>query len=366
MEKRNSGKKIANNKFSFENFIRFFVGLEILLVFLYTRYFTSFSIYGNRVWLLIAAITILAIGSLILSWKLERNWISLFTGTSLPVLTNEAVCLWKYSSVIQAILLIGIVSALALGVICGIKKTRNINRRSVKCEVFIVKASRASRVLGCLVLLCVCILGKSLIALQYTVSYNDIDYSVSSDYNDIEDYSNSLAANIATISKIDPEGGWGALSVDEKVDVLQTIIRVECRYLGMKDCAPSLQLAYLEEGLLGQYDYQKDLITLSYNFVVDSGANGYAIVQVLCHEVYHRYQRYLVNLLEVLDCSSETEKYTSLLIFENAETYEDEMSNYFSPVDDSPISYYLYSSQELERDAEKYGNIGSSINRIHS
>ncbi len=31
-------------------------------------------------------------------------------------------------------------------------------------------------------------------------------------------------------------------------------------------------------------------------------------------------------------------------------------SNYISPDDDSAISYYMYNSQRLERDAEKYSN----------
>lgn len=70
----------------------------------------------------------------------------------------------------------------------------------------------------------------------------------------------------------------GSLTVSEKTEVLETIIRVECRYLGMRDSAPALELAYLEEGLLGEYDNEKDQITLSYNHVVDSGSSGYSVV----------------------------------------------------------------------------------------
>lgn len=93
---------------------------------------------------------------------------------------------------------------------------------------------------------------------------------------------------------MDPDGGWPELTIDEKMDVLQTICRIECRYLGMRDSAPALELAYLEEGLLGQYNHETDKITLSYNYITPTG--------------------------------------------------------------DSRLSYYLYYSQRLERDAEKYGN----------
>ena len=151
-----------------------------------------------------------------------------------------------------------------------------------------------------MVLLGACICGKVLIASHYTISYSDIAYSLSESYNDIPDYENSLSANIATVAKIDPDGGWGSLPLEEKIEVLETIIRIECRYLGMQDSAPALELAYLEEGLLGQYDSEKDVVTLSYNYVVDSEAGGYSVIQVLCHEIYHRYQLYQVNLLQAI------------------------------------------------------------------
>lgn len=193
-------------------------------------------------------------------------------------------------------------------------------------------------------------------AAVYTNSYSDIAYSLSESYNDIPDYENSLSANIATVAKIDPDGGWGSLPLEEKIEVLETIIRIECRYLGMQDSAPALELAYLEEGLLGRYDSEKDVVTLSYNYVVDSEAGGYSVIQVLCHEIYHRYQHYQVNLLQAIRYNDDTAKYANLLVLDTAGIYEDEFGSYISPDDDSAISYYLYSSQRLERDAEKYSN----------
>lgn len=348
--------RVANNRFPFERFIRFFALLEILLAFVYTKYTATFSVYGSRLWLLAIAIAVFAGGSLVLSWKLERNWLSLLSGTILPVLVFEVVSMWKYSPVIRIVSIIVGIIAIALGIIWASKKVSQIKRINLRREALIIKAARASRIICCLLLIGVCIYGKSLITTHFTVNYSDIAYSLSESYNDIPDYENSLTANIATVAKIDPDGGWGSLSIDEKTAVLETVVRIEYRYLGMRDSAPSLELAYLEEGLLGQYDNERDVITLSYNYVVDSGSSGYSVVQVLCHELYHRYQRYQVNLLQAIRGSDDTAKYANLLFLDNAGVYEEEFSNYISPDDNSVVSYDLYSAQKLERDAEKYGN----------
>ena len=314
MKDRNRRTRIANNRFPFVRFIRLFTGIEILLVFLYTKYFATFSVYGDRVRVLLIIAAVAASGSLVLSWRLERNWASLIGGTFLPVLLYEAISMRKYFPVIRIMLVAGGSVSVAVGFFYVAKKLGRIKRIRNRRKVFMIKT------------------------------------------NDITDYDNSLTANIETVAKIDPEGGWGSLSVDEKTEVLKTIIRIECRYLGMYDSAPSLELAYLEEGLLGQYDNESDVITLSYNYVIDSKASGYSVLQVLCHELYHRYQRYQVDLLQAIRNSDDTAKYADLLVLNNAGIYEDELNNYISPDDDTGISYYLYSSQKLERDAEKYGN----------
>lgn len=356
MEETKRSIRVANNRFSFERFVRLFVLIEVLIVFVYTKYIATFSVYGSRLWLLAFAITVFAGGSLVLSWKIERNWLSLLSGTILPVLVFEVVSMWKYSLVIQIVSIIVGIIAIALGIIWASKKVSPIKRVNLRREAMSIKAARASRIICCMLLIGVCIYGKSLIATHFAVSYSDIAYSLSDSYNDIPDYENSLTANIATVAKIDPDGGWGSLSIDEKTAVLETVVRIECRYLGMCDSAPSLELAYLEEGLLGQYDNEMDVITLSYNYVIDSGSSGYPVVRVLCHELYHRYQRYQVSLLQAIRDSDDTAKYANLLFLNDARVYEEESSNYISPDDNSVVSYYMYSVQELEKDAEKYAN----------
>ena len=102
--------RVANNQFPFEIFVRFFALIEILLVFVYTKYIATFSVYGSRFWLLAIVIAVFAGGSLVLSWKLERNWLSLLSGTILPVLVFEVVSMWKYSLVIRIVsIIVGVI-----------------------------------------------------------------------------------------------------------------------------------------------------------------------------------------------------------------------------------------------------------------
>ena len=265
MERKRRQNGIVQNRIPFERFVRLFAMIEIVLVFLYTKRFATFSVYGNRTWGLVIIVAVLALGSLVLSWKLERNWISLISGTLMPVLAYEAISMWRYSLAIRIMILAGCFVSVAVGLFWAVKKVNQTKRIRIRREVFVIKAARASRVICCLVLLGACVCGKILIASHYTISYSDIAYSMSESYNDISDYDNSLSANIATVAKIDPDGGWESLPLEEKIEVLETIIRIECRYLGMQDSAPALELAYLEEGLLGQYDSEKDVVTLSYN-----------------------------------------------------------------------------------------------------
>lgn len=347
---------IVNNRISFERFACLFVIAELALVLLYLKRFATFSVYRDRVWLLVMIVVPIAVGNLVLSWKLERNWLSLISGTLMPVLVCEAISMWKYSVAVRLIVVIGCVGSVAAGLMWTARKMQRIRRIRGRQEVFVIKCARASRVVCCLMLLGACICGKVLIASHYTISYSDIAYFLSESSDDIPDYENSLAANIAMVAKIDPDGGWASLSLDEKVKVLETVVRVECRYLGMRDCAPALELSYLEEGLLGQYNREGDVVTLSYNYIVDSKADGYSVVHILCHELYHRYQHYQVNLLQAIRDNADTAKYANLLVLDTVGIYEDEIGNYISPDDDSAISYDMYSSQRLERDAEKYSD----------
>ena len=346
--------KIKNNKIPAKAYFKIFLVVEILFVFLYVRYAATFYVYGSRLWKLVVITIILGGYNYLASRKRERNIISLLTGAAMPILLFEALYMWTYSDVVRKAIAIGTLAVLVCASLYSLIKARNITKPVVKRKVLISKSAFLARVLLCIVLTGTCIYGKFLINTHYTVSFSELLYEDSSEVNGIPDYENSLAANIEIVAKLDPEMGWEDLTIEEKTGVLETIVRVECRYLGMKDALPSLKVSYLEEGLLGQYNYEEDSITISYNYLV-SEASGYSILRVLTHELYHRYQHYLVAMLDALRSSEDTEKYADLLLLYDLTVYQNEIENYVSP-DGSVISYYLYDSQRLERDADKYGD----------
>lgn len=356
-------KKLAHNTEDTSSYMKYYVLFASLAVFFYIKYGSTFNIHGDELRNLIILSVSLGIVNLFTSLKRERNWVSLITGTCVPVLLFEVIILWRYSIIIRRVWLIGMVISCLIADSWAINNARKIKNTKLKRSVVSSRAFYLTRILCVVLSFVLCVYGKVIINTHQPVSMSDIEYLLSSTQEDIPDYENSLTANIQEVSKIDSDGGWNELSSEEKIKVLETIIRVECRYLGMRDSAPTFMVSYLEEGLFGQYDRETDTLTLSYTYMIDQNANGYSVVQVLCHEMYHRYQRYLVEMLEALKSSDETAKYADLLLMYDAGVYEENMDNYIVPSDGSEISYYLYFSQQLERDAEKYGN--ASVNEYY-
>lgn len=354
---------MTNNKLPFERFIRFYIALEIILTFIYVKKLSIFSISESRVHTLVVLIAAIAGSILVLSWKRERNWISLLCGTLLPLLVFEAITLWRYCMISPAAIIAGSVAAAGAGCLLALRKTRQFRQKEIRRELVTIKSVHVACMLACLLFFGSCVYGRILIEKQISVFASEILYQVSDPKEDVVDYENSLAANIETVAKLDLRNGWRTLSDEEKMEVIKAVVRVECRYLGMTDSAPTLEFAHMEEDVLGVYDWERDSVTLSYNFVCGSGSDGYAVLETLCHEMYHRYQRYQVDLLKALRDMDSNSKYVDLLLLYNAGIYEEESASYVVPSDDSPGSYYLYSSQKLEQDARRYSHITVPVYR---
>lgn len=208
MRKNKQRTPIANNRFSFERFIRLFAAIEVLLVFLYVEYIALSAVRGYRIWILVIAVTMFGVGSLVLSWKLERNWMSLLSSTTIPVLLCEATSMWEYFPLIRITMITGVLIAVVIGCVWAARKVCRIRRVHHKHTVFIIKSAHASRVLCCMFLIGICIYGRGLITNHYSVSYSDIEYHLTGTLYGVPDYENSLVANIETVAKIDPDGGW--------------------------------------------------------------------------------------------------------------------------------------------------------------
>jgi hypothetical protein len=330
--------------------------MEICLAFLYAKYLMMHSGSNLRYLLLLIIILLFTVGGLILSLNTERNYISLAIGTILPILLFDAIIMGRYSWVIQLVYTIGGVCSISIAVFMAAFNTIKGTPYTKQNRLVIVKTYRHASVIFSFILLCGFIYGRTLISTSHRVEYKDINYSISDSNNDVQDYENSLAANIDIVTQLDPDGGWGSLSLEQKVAVLETIVRIECRYLGMQDSAPSLQIVYLQDGIGGQYDPESDVVSLSYSVIVDSKISGYYVAQVLCREMYHRYQHYQVQLLSLIKLNQDTRKYASLQILYEAATYEQEMTNLDRTSGNDVLPNKQTASTRLDQDAEKYAN----------
>lgn len=281
----------------------------------------------------------------------QRNIPSVITVVLIPVLFYDSMRMWKYSNLLLWLALSSVPVSGIVAFFYTKYKTRYIQRKGLKRKATIGLTAKAMRLVCCLFLLSSVIVGKVWIHNQTTLYMNEILYNVSDPVEDIPDYENSLTCNIGTVSKIDPAGGWHDLTLQEKSDVLSTVVRVETRYFGLAQ-APTLKISYLPEHTLGEYDHSTNELTLSYQYLIDNDASGYALLNVLLHEMMHANQRAQITLYKELQSNPDLEQYSSLLLFYDTAQYADEMENYVSGED----NYALYSSQQLELDAERYAN----------
>jgi len=342
---------MKKNRLSVGDYTYWTVYGMVMLTFFYRRYYMISDPLG------IGGLVMEIFAALVL-WRMlgtaSRNVTSVILIVTFPQVLSEILSFWKYAAPVRCMTIGTILLSALMCVFLSVRIGRRIPYNTKRARRY-----RRNRILkyfvsfACPLLLGAAVYGRiarmdhwSVMMREVLAAYNDSGSGENSDPN-------CLASNIETISKLDPEGGWKDLDLEQKSEVLEAIIRVECRYLGMEDVYPKLNIAYTDQDeLLGYYDREKDIITISYLYMCDMNAGGYGVCQVLCHELYHRVQFYQVKMLEALEATEETRKYADLLLLHDTNVYREEASHYYSGKD----NYFRYASQQLERDAEQYGN----------
>lgn len=170
-------------------------------------------------------------------------------------------------------------------------------------------------------------------------------------YQEWDDYrpEDSLTANIEQASKIEE---WDELDNEEKESLLQLFIRIDSRYWGMKDLV-KLKIKELEENTLGQYSSTKDTIYIDKE-LMESCSDGYEVVYVLLHEIYHRHEHILVSLYNKILNDEDYEYYRESSIWFDANEYAREFSMYISQNEDKEA----YADQKTETDADYWATKG--------
>lgn len=151
----------------------------------------------------------------------------------------------------------------------------------------------------------------------------------------------TIANNIETVLLLQDEL-WETLTVQQRLNVLQTIANIEQRYLGLPN-ELNVGATNLREGVLAYYTDNTHEIIISIDSLLNN--SSWELLDSVCHEAYHSYQHRLVDAY----CGSD-EEIKSLRIFRKANSYADEFSDYISG-DEDFCSYYF---QNCESDARDY------------
>lgn len=153
--------------------------------------------------------------------------------------------------------------------------------------------------------------------------------------------SQSISDNIDTVLRLQEEV-WAGLSVQERLNVLQTVANIERSYLGIPN-ELNVGAANLREELLGSYNDNMHEIVISMDSLLNDPV--YEVLDTVCHEAYHSYQHRLIDVYNDADAQTR-----NLRMFRRINDYAEEFDDYQDGYEDF-CSYY---SQECESDAREY------------
>lgn len=138
------------------------------------------------------------------------------------------------------------------------------------------------------------------------------------------------------------ESSWSTLTVQEKLDVLQVVANLEQAYLGIPQTL-TVVAEDMEENLCGYYGDYEWTIYINRLYLEEKSAEF--VLNTLCHEAYHAYQKRQVEVYCRVD-----ENTRNMLMFREMETYFWEFLLYIDGEED----FKGYYSQKIEEDAREY------------
>lgn len=276
------------------------------------------------------------LGCLFTLWA-RRNYISLISNVTLP-LGLYSLCVLLREAAWLPILVMG-----AAAVLCGAyvwlifqpelpggdEGERAVRRRKQQ-------SMHGSRVIcsGCMLVLIAALFCNNTLNVSLTSSGQMVGAMAVSDKSDI------LQMRVKDLLLLDDEQ-WSDAPVSDKLEVLNTVARMEAEYLGT---APvQVYGAYMQADTQGKYDpkYEKIYINLQ---IISSHYSSQALRTVL-HEMYHHYQHTLCDMYEDLP-----PQYHDLQMFAMVQQYREEFENY----NDGGGDYEGYYDQLVERSARDY------------
>ena len=289
-------------------------------------------------WILIA--TMVLIGMLI-TFKKRRNYLSLVINILFPFEVYAITSYWNFFNTwVKATAFVASVLAILF---FSLVVFRKISSRR-KNKISIIKKRLKHAFLGARTIAVVCLcafiipLGVNAFIGRDLYQSNDGDTIV---LNESDEW--TIANNIDTVLKIKPDI-WKTLSVEERLEVLSVLKNIEIRYLGINH-EIHLSADNLEENTLGCYIPNERKIVIDVTHLKNDSVDS--VVKSLIHEVHHAYSRQQVEVYKILP-----DEYKNMLMFYNAQLYEEEYANYI----DGDDNYYGYATQYCERHADAYAD----------
>ncbi len=173
-----------------------------------------------------------------------------------------------------------------------------------------------------------------------------------SDNVETPDY--SFDAQIETIMQLDPNRWDAIISEEEKLEVLQMLVNIECTELGGISRIPTVTLSDdLDEANLGYYSRKENMIVLQRNLLTGTD-NLDNLINSICHECRHVAQHAYVDVYEALP-----EKYQNLVFFGSAKEFKEEFDNYKDGGEMDAEELQEYYNQEVEEDARQWASMAT-------
>lgn len=138
------------------------------------------------------------------------------------------------------------------------------------------------------------------------------------------------------------EDAWQRLSRQEKLEALQTVADIEAGYLGLPH---SLTVCAKELGQTVAGCYSDSAHEIHVNLSLLDHGDSLRLVQTVCHESYHAYQRRLCDAWQTA-----APEYQNMLCFAQAPQFASDFANYIDGEED----YEGYKNQSCEETAREY------------
>ncbi len=273
----------------------------------------------------------------VLCWDRQRNWLSVCVGVLLPFEIYAVVTFYDVYPV-RIIILLSIAVVMSLIIIVQ-TLTRRIKNGGRRREIIRARIKHCFCCTGTIVAFCLSLLLIPL-GVKYVLGFPTFQSSVEPAV-EFESEANTIRSNFDTVVKLEEET-WETLSMQERLDVLQTVANIEKNYLKFP-WEVTVEAGCLEEDVLGKYISNERKIVISIDCLMSEPASE--MLKTICHECYHAHEHAAIDAWEQMDEESQ-----QLYAFWRIREYKRDFENYADGSGDF-LDYYM---QQVERDSRDY------------